>query len=314
MIGYLARRVALTAIQLLCVGTIVFLLLRLVPGDPAAAVLGDNATEEQLAHVRQQLGLDRPLTTQFLDFWARLLHGDLGTSLISGRTVVSDLNLRLGNTLELVLCAVLLGLIIGIPLGVFAAVRADKPADHVVTGAAILGLSLPVFVLGALLLLVFSQWLPILPPTRFEALQDDPLTHLRLLVLPVLTLTAAPAAVVARMTRSAMLEVLGADYVRTARSKGIGERKVLIRHALRNSLNAVASVTGLELATLLGGTVIVETIFGWPGLSSLLMSGVRSSDYPVVQGVVLVIAVLTILVNMLVDLTLRVLDPRIGVA
>ncbi|WP_163504708.1 ABC transporter permease [Fodinicola acaciae] len=314
MIRYTARRLAITAIQLFCVGTIVFVLLRLVPGDPAKAVLGENATESQLDQIRHQLGLDQPLVNQFLGFWEKLLHGDLGSSLISGRAVVSDLNLRFGNTLELVVCAVVLALIVGIPLGMLAAVRANKATDHVVTGGAVLGLSFPVFVLGGLLVLIFSQWLPILPPTRFEALQDDPLVHLRLLILPVLTLTAAPAAVVTRMARSAMLEVLSTDYVRTARAKGIGERKVIVKHALRNSMNAVASVTGLELATLLGGTVIVETIFGWPGLSSLLMSGIRSSDYPVVQGVVLVIAVLTILINMLVDFTLRVLDPRIGAA
>lgn len=309
---FLVRRIGLMLIQLFLAGTLIFVIVRLVPGDPARAVLGDTATPDQIAQIHRQLGLDRPMLVQFGEFWNALFHGSLGTSLVSGRPVLTDVALRLGNTLELVLLAILLSVVVGVPLGAAAARRADRTRDYALTSGAVIGLSTPVFVLGTVLVLVFSVALPILPPARFVTFVEDPLAHLRLLVLPVVTLAAAPAAVVLRMTRSAMLEVLSSDFVRTARGKGIGERKVMIAHALRNSMNPVTSAVGLELAMLLGGTVIVETIFGWPGLSSLLMSGVEARDYPVVQGVVLVIAGLTIVINLLVDVAYRLIDPRIG--
>lgn len=309
---FLIRRLGLLLLQLLAAGTLIFVIIRLVPGDPARAVLGETATEEQIAEIHEQLGLNDPLLTQFADFWGQLLRGSLGESLVSGRPVLTDVGLRIGNTLELVLLAVGISILVGIPLGAAAARRADKARDYAITSVAVVGLSLPVFVLGTVLVLLFSVALPILPPARFVTFAEDPLGHLRLIVLPVLTLAAAPTAVVLRMTRSAMLEVLTSDFVRTARGKGIGERRVVIAHALRNSMNPVTSIIGLELAMLLGGTVIVETIFGWPGLSSLLMSGVEARDYPVVQGVVLVIAAMTIVINLAVDVAYRVIDPRIG--
>lgn len=309
---FLIRRLGLMLVQLLAAGTLIFLLIRFTPGDPARAVLGDTATEEQVAEIHEQLGLNEPLVVQFGAFWRDFFTGSLGESLISGRPVLTDVALRLGNTLELVLLSVALAVVIGIPLGAAAARKADKARDYALTSGAVVGLSLPVFVLGTVLVLLFSVTFPILPPTRFVTFFEDPVNHIRLVVLPVITLAAAPTAVVLRMTRSAMLEVLSSDFVRTARGKGIGERRVVVAHALRNSMNPVTSVIGLELATLLGGTVIVETIFGWPGLSSLLMSGVEARDYPVVQGVVIVIAVLTIVINLAVDIAYRLIDPRIG--
>ncbi|PSL00298.1 peptide/nickel transport system permease protein [Murinocardiopsis flavida] len=310
MSGFLVRRLGLALVQLVVVASLIFLLVRLIPGDAARAVAGEIATKEQVAAIRAEMGLDRPVWGQFLDFWAGLLRGDLGTSLISGREVMLDLPPRVANSLELVLIALALAVLIGVPLGRWAALRADRAGDHLVTGAGILGISLPVFVLGTLLLLVFSLWLPILPPERFVTIGQDPAAHLRALVLPVVTLTAASTAVIARMTRSSMLETLSADYVRTARSKGLAETLVVRRHALRTALIPVVSITGVELATLIGSTVLVETIFGWPGMSSFLMNAVGSRDYPVIQAVVLSTATIVIAVNFAADLVIRALDPR----
>jgi ABC-type dipeptide/oligopeptide/nickel transport system permease component len=307
---YIARRMMYLVVQIFCVATLVFLLLRLVPGDPARAVLGENATVEQVATVRHQLGLDRPLLVQYGRWMGHIARGDFGASILSGRPVLTDVRQRIGNTIELIVLSTLLSLLVGIPLGIISALRANRAEDYTLSSAAMLGLSLPSFVVGSVLLLVFALKLHWLPPSQFVSWQQ-PGQHIKLLILPVVTLAASTAAVILRMTRSAMLEVIRQDYIRTARAKGIGERLILLRHALKNAVNPVISVTGLELASLLGGTVIVETIYGWPGLSSLLLSGVRSRDYPVVQGVVLVIAVLTILINLLVDLAYGLLDPRI---
>ncbi|MER6523923.1 ABC transporter permease [Streptomyces sp. NPDC001508] len=307
---FLFRRFAQAAVQLFVVGSIVFFLVRLIPGDPARAALGDAATDEQVAQTRRAMHLDEPFLTQYLGFWGRLLHGDLGTSLISGRQVMQDLPSRIGNSLELVLIALAVSLVLGIALGRLAATRADRPADHALVAGSIFGISLPVFVVGTLLLLVFAFFLPILPPRRFTSPLEDPVTHLQTLVLPVITLAAASCAVITRMTRAAMLETLTADYVRTARSKGLAERRVINRHALRTALLPVVSATTVELTTLIGSTVLVETIFGWPGMSSLLMAAVGQRDYPVIQAVVLAVATIVILVNLVGDLVVRALDPR----
>lgn len=311
MTRYLARRLVYLVVQVLLASSLVFLLLRLVPGDPARAIVGETATEEQVATVRRRLGLDQPILVQYGAWMGKIARGDLGTSIISGRPVLRDVRQRIGNTIELIFFATLGALALGIPLGIISALRADRAADYALSTLAMLGLSLPGFVVGTVLLLVFALRLNWLPPTQFVTWQQDAGQHLKLIILPVLTLTASAMAVILRMTRAAMLEVVRQDYIRTARAKGLRQRVVIWRHALRNAVNPVISVTGLELAGLLGGTVIVETIYSWPGLSSLLLSGVRSRDYPVVQGVVLVIAVLTILINLLVDLTYGLLDPRI---
>ena len=314
MTQYLARRGLYLLVQLLVVATVVFLLLRLVPGDPARAILGETATEEQVARVRHQLGLDQPIYRQYVSWMADVLRGDLGTSITSGRPVATDVRDRLGNSLELIVLATALSLIIGLPLGIIAGLRANRLPDFVLSAAAMLGLSLPGFVVGTVLLLIFALRLRWLPQTQFVEWSENPGQHLKLVILPVLTLAASTVAVIMRMTRSSMLEVVRQDYIKLARAKGLSERTVILRHALRNAINPVVSVVGLELATLLGGTVIVETIFGWPGLSSLLIAGVRARDYPVVQGVVLLIAVLTILINIAVDIAYAVLDPRIRIS
>ena len=309
---YVARRLLQLVVQVFLVATVVFLLIRLVPGDPARAILGETAAEEQLAKVRSQLGIDRPLPEQYVTWLGRTARGDLGTSISSGRPVMLDIQQRIGNTVELIVLSILFSLVVGMPLGILAALRANRSADYVISSAAVLGLSLPSFVVGTILLLVIGLRLGWLPPSQFVPWQQDLGQHLRVVALPVIALSASTIAVIIRMTRSAMLEVVRQDYIRTARAKGLGDRTVIARHALRNALNPVVSIVGLEIAALLGGTVIIETIFNWPGLSSLLIAGVRARDYPVVQGVVLLIAVLTVLINLIVDLVYGWLDPRIS--
>jgi peptide/nickel transport system permease protein len=308
---YLAQRLVYLLVQVVLIATVVFLLLRLVPGDPARAVIGETATEDQVEAMRHRLGIDRPFYEQYASWLGGVLRGDLGKSIISGDSIGDQIVLRIGNTFELTVLSIGVALLVGLPLGVLAAVRANRAPDFVLSTLAMLGLSLPSFVVGTILLLVFALVLRWLPQHQFVSFAADPWQHLELLVLPVVTLAASTSAVIMRMTRASMLEVVRQDYVRTARSKGLPNGLVLFRHALRNALNPVVSVVGLELAVLLGGTVIVETIFGWPGLSSLLLAGVRSRDYPTVQGVVLVIAVVTILINLVVDLVYGLLDPRI---
>lgn len=309
---YVSRRLLLLVIQVILVATAVFLLIRLVPGDPARAILGETASEEQVARVRSVLGIDRPIHEQYVSWIGRVARGDFGTSVISGRPVMLDIQQRIGNTVELIVLSTAVSLIIGIPLGILAALRANRVTDYTLSSFAMLGLSLPSFVVGTVMLLVFGLMLRWLPPAQFIPWYVDPGQHLRVVILPVVALSLSSVAVVLRMTRSSMLEVIRQDYIRTARAKGLSGRLVILRHALRNSLNPVVSIVGLELAALLGGTVIVESIFNWPGLSSLLIAGVRSRDYPVVQGVVLLIAVLTVLINLLVDLVYGWLDPRIS--
>lgn len=309
---YVARRLLQLVVQVFLVATVVFLLIRLVPGDPARAILGETAGEEQVAKVRSQLGIDRPLPEQYVTWLGRTARGDLGTSISSGRPVMLDIQQRIGNTVELIVLSVLVSLVVGMPLGILAALRANRPADYAVSSAAVLGLSLPSFVVGTILLLVVGLRLGWLPPSQFVPWQQDLGQHLKVIALPVFALSTSAIAVIIRMTRSSMLEVVRQDYIRTARAKGLGDRTVMARHALRNALNPVVSIVGLEIAALLGGTVIVESIFNWPGLSSLLIAGVRARDYPVVQGVVLLIAVLTVLINLIVDLVYGWLDPRIS--
>lgn len=308
---FIARRMLTLVVQVLLVATIVFLMLRLVPGDPARAILGETANETQVANMRTKLGIDRPIWEQYTEWLGNAVQGDLGNSIISGRSISGDIADRFMNSGELIIISVVMSLLIAVPLGTIAALKRNQWPDLALSSVAMLGLSLPGFVIGTLFVLLFGLKWKILPQSRFVTWGDDPIGHLKLLILPSLTLGIGNAAVLLRMMRSSMLEVLRADFVRTARAKGLKESRVIRAHTLRNAINPVVSLVGLEIATLLGGMVIVEQIFNWPGLSTLLMSGVLSRDYPVVQGVVLVIAVVTIVVNVLVDITYALLDPRI---
>jgi peptide/nickel transport system permease protein len=294
------------------VATIVALAIHAVPGDPVYVILGeDHVTEERVQAVREELGLNRPIHEQYFEWLGGIMRGDPGQSLISRRPIREDLALRIPRTLELGVASLAISVIIGIPLGVIAANFRNRWPDVAVTSFSVLGLSIPVFVVGPLLILFFSLYLGILPTSGYIPLGQDPWGHLQRLALPAISLGILSAATIIRMTRSSVLEVLGEDYVRTARAKGVDERRVLMIHALRNALIPVVAITGLQLGTLLGSSVLVEYIFNWPGVSMYLVTAINQRDYPVVQAVVLVIAVAFILINLLTDLTYALLDPRI---
>jgi len=309
---YVIRRVA-AAVAITCaVVTIVFLLLRLVPGDVVTFMLGDTgAWPGQVAAMRHALGLDRPLLAQYLGWFGATIRGDFGVSIVSGRPIGGDLAVRAPRSVELAAAALALGVVAGIPLGSLAARRLGGVLDLTVGGVSVLGLTVPSFVVGSVFVLLFGLALHWLPATGYADLTSDPVEHLRHLLLPAVTLSLSIMPVFLRMTRSSVLDTLAQDFVRTARAKGLRETAVLARHVLRNSLIPVVTVVGLQAGTLLGRVVIVENVFNWPGLSSLLLSGILQRDYPVVQAVVLVVAVAFVFINLVLDLAYSVVDPRI---
>jgi len=302
--GYqLSVRVGSALIVIFGVCTLVFLLLHLVPGDPVDAMLGESARPADRVALRASLGLDQPLLEQYTRYLVGLARLDLGQSFQDQRPVSAVLAERLPATLQLAAAALLLALVLAIPLGVLAAKHRGGPIDGAAMGFSMLGISLPNFWLGPLLILVFSLWLGWTPVSGNDGAVS--------LVLPAITLGTGLAAVLARMVRASVLEVLGEDYIRTARAKGLSEAAVLRRHALRNAWLPVLTLVGLQLGGVLGGAVITETVFAWPGVGSLLVESIQSRDYPVVQGCVLLISVLYVLVNALTDLAYVRVDPRI---
>ncbi len=311
MSQYIIRRLMMTVVLMLGVASIVFFIIYLIPGDVANIIAGERATPEQVADVRRALGLDRPLYVQYVDWLSKVIRGDLGKSLISGRPVMKDLILQLPRTMELMVSAILIAIVVGIPTGILAAVRRSEAADRVVSVLALLGLSVPNFVVATLLALGLGVYLRWLPRSGFVSFEQDPVYHLKLLFMPSVALGMSLVGVIMRMTRSTMLGVLGEDYIRTARAKGLSERSVRYRHALYNALVPVVSTIGVQAGTLLGGTVIIEFIFNWPGLSSLLIRAIYQRDAPLVQGVILLISGAFVLINLGVDLLNSRLDPRI---
>lgn len=314
MLNYIARRAGVAALLVWLVATLVFLLLHLVPGDPAELLLstgGSAPDPAAVAALRERLGLDRPILSQYADHIAGLLRGDLGVSLRDGAPVAAEVALRLPRTLELIAAAALIAVALGVPLGLLAAVRSGGWLDRAVSGFASLALSTPVFVIGTLAVLLFAQTLRIAPAGGYVPLAEDPVRHFAHLAMPAFTVSASLWAVVIRMTRTTVLEVLERDFVRTARAKGLPPRRILYRHVLRNALVPVVTVTGLQLGTLLGGTVLVEFVFNWPGLSGYLVRAVESRDYPEVVGIVLVISILFVALNLVVDLVNAMIDPRV---
>ncbi len=300
---YLAERFVVSVITLLGVSLIVFLMVRVLPGDPARVLAGLLATEDDIARIRVELGLDRPLHVQYVIFLSRLVRGNLGTSARTSQPVVQELRPRLAATLRLAVVSAALAAALGILAGTLAATRPYSAFDYLLSLSTLFGVSMPVYWLGLMLIIVFAihlNWLP-------AAGADTPAS----IVLPAVTLAGFSVALIARMTRSTMLEILRQDFVRTARAKGLAERLVVARHALRNALIPVVTVIGLQFGTLLGGAVLTETVFGWPGMGQLLVESIFSRDYPMVQGIVLVFSVLFILTNLLVDLSYAVIDPRI---
>jgi peptide/nickel transport system permease protein len=303
LIRQLLSRAGSAVVVVIGVCSLVFLLIHLVPGDPVEAMLGESARPADRAALRASLGLDRPLAEQYLGYLQRLLRLDLGESFQDRRAVLQILAERLPATLELAAAALALALVIALPLGVTAARHRGGALDTGAMGLSLLGISIPNFWLGPLLILVFSLWLGWTPVSGREGPAS--------LVLPALTLGTGLAAVLARMVRSSVLEVLGEDYVRTARAKGLSEGAVLWGHALRNAWLPVLTLVGLQLGGLLGGAVITETVFAWPGVGSLLVEAIQGRDYPVVQACVLLISLAYVLVNTLTDLVYTWVDPRI---
>jgi peptide/nickel transport system permease protein len=331
MWAYVVRRLLGLIPVLFGISLLVFGFLRAIPGDPAVVMLGERGTPEQVEALREKLGLNRPILEQYLIFVGQLLQGDLGRSTFSLLEVRSLLLAKWPATFELAVSAMLVAMLIGVPLGILAAVRKNSIWDNLATSFALIGVSLPVFWLGLMLVYLFAvnlQWLPsggrlsveadafFRPITGFYVLDAllqrsaviDVLSHL---ILPALTLGTIPLAILTRITRSAMLEVLSQDYVRTARAKGQTERVVIWRHALKNALLPVVTIIGLQFGTLLGGAILTETIFSWPGIGSWIYEGIINRDYPVVQGGVVFVAFVFVLINLLVDLSYALLDPRI---
>ena len=302
----LAKRLLLALPVVWAVVTLVFLLIHIVPGDPVRNALGDNATAEQVAELKQQLGLDLPLGRQYLNYWSGLLNGDLGSSLINPSDKVFERILsRYPATMELAFAGLVVALVISIPLGVTAGIHQGKLIDNAASVLALLGISLPGFVLGPLAIYLFAiklDWLPV--SGRYGP---------EYLILPAITLGAALAAVLTRMVRSSVIEELNEDYVRTARAKGLSEGVVVYKHVLKNGLIPVVTVLGLQFGVLMAGAIITETIFSWPGIGRLTIDAINSRDYPMVQGCILMIALTYIVANLITDFAYRLLDPRIRV-
>ena len=313
LISFLARRLLLALLALFGVVVLVFVLVRLIPGDVVTNLVGLDArpTPEQLANLRRLFGLDQPIHVQFGIWFGALITGDLGQSLRTGRPIADDLMLRLPVTLELAVLALAVALLIAIPLGVIAATKRGQFADYAASLFALIGLAAPNFWLAILFILFFSLQLRLLPSGGYVLLSENPLENLRHMVLPSVALGLSLAAATTRITRSSLLEVLSLDYVRTARAKGLSERIVIYRHALKNALIPVATVIGLQVGTLLGGAIIIEEIFGLPGIGRFALEGINLRDYPVVQGAVLVVAGAFVLVNVLVDVLYALIDPRV---
>ncbi len=331
MIEYIGRRILQIVPVLLGVSIVVFFMVRAIPGDPAQILLGQQATQEQVQLLRAHMGLDKPVLVQYVVFLRDAMTGDLGNSIVTGRPVLTELLVRFPATLELTASAMLLAILVGVPVGVISAVRQYSILDKITSVLALTGISMPIFWLAMVLILIFGVKLELLPfPGRLSSgasiqaftglvLVDslltgnfgafwDGFTHL---IMPALALGTIPMAVITRTTRSSMLEVMGEDYVRTARAKGVIPWRVVFKHALRNAMLPIVTVIGLQVGLLMGGAIVTETIFSWPGIGQIAYDSINSRDYAMIQGVVLYGALLFVLVNLLVDILYAVLDPRV---
>jgi peptide/nickel transport system permease protein len=308
---YIVRRLVATIPVMAVVATFVFLLLRLTTGDPAAIIAGDNATAQDVAAIRTKLGLDRPIAQQFVIWVGNMVRGDLGESFFFKKKVSELILDRVEPTLALATCTVVLAVLLAVPLGVTAAYRRGTWVDRFVMGLSVMGFSVPAFVIGYSLIYVFAIQFGWLPVQGYQRISHGLGGFIERLILPSLTLAAIYIALIARITRGSVLEVLNADYVRTARAKGLADLWVLLRHVLRNAAVPIVTVIGLGIAVLIGGVVVTESVFSIPGLGRLTVDAVLARDYPTVQAVVLLFSLAYVLINLVVDLTYTVLDPRI---
>ncbi|MGK7868571.1 ABC transporter permease [Falsiroseomonas sp. E2-1-a20] len=311
---WLAKRIGLSLVLMWVVATIVFLALHMVPGDPAEMLLSTGGAMPDayaIAELRERLGLNRPILEQYTAFITGLVQGDLGTSLVDDYPVAAEIALRLPRTLELIFAGTIIAVAIALPAGTFAAVRQGGAFDRAASAVAAVLQAVPVFVLGTLLILVLAQWLRWMPAGGYTPFAENPGRHLMLLLLPAVAIAKGLAATIFRMTRASVLDALSRDHVRTARAKGLTPQRVLRRHVVRNALIPVTTVLGLQMGTLLGGTVLVEYVFNWPGLSTPLLRAVEARDYPMVVGIVITVSGLFLLINLVMDLVYAALDPRI---
>lgn len=311
MLGYIGRRLLATVPVMTMVAVIVFAILRLTPGDPATVLAGDTATPDQVDQIRRYMGLDQSIPVQFGIWIAHLLQGNLGVSLISGVPVTDMIGDRMGPSLALACATIVISVLVAVPLGVLAAWRQGSLLDRGVMAFSVLGFSVPVFVKGYLLIFAFSIALGWLPVQGYKPLAAGFVPFLKGLVLPTVALSTAYIALIARITRTSILEVMGEDYIRTARAKGLPEVTVLMRHALRNAAVPIVTIIGVGIALLISGAVVTESVFNLPGLGRLVVEAVLARDYPVIQGLILLFSLVYILINLLVDILYTVFDPRI---
>lgn len=308
---YLLRRIVQLPLVLVLLSIIVFTMVRLIPGDPAAVRLGTDATPEGIALIREEMGLDEPLPVQYGLWLKGVSTGDFGTSWVSKQSALHLIRTKFPATLMLAVAALLIALVIAIPAGVISGAKPHSWVDNVFTTLALVGVAMPTFWFGIMLILVVAVQLGWLPPSGYVPLSDDPVESMKRLAMPAFTLGVALAAPLSRFMRSGMLDVLNADYIRVARAKGLAERTVILRHAVRNALLSVITVLGLQFGGLIGGTIIIEQVFGWPGIGLLTLTAINQRDYGIVQGVVLFVAVAFVLINLLVDIIYVYIDPRI---
>jgi peptide/nickel transport system permease protein len=312
MLRYIAGRLIGTIPVLLLVSLLTFLMIHLTPGDPVRLMLGDDATAEAIEALNSKLGLDQPLPVQYVRWLGEVVTGDLGQSIRTRQPVLEAVGERLPVTLELSVLSMIIAIALGVPTGIIAAIRRNSAADVASTTLALTGISIPNFFLGIVLILVFSEWLGWLPPSGYVPFLEDPVQNLKLMIMPSFALGTALAGTISRMMRSSLLEVLGADFVRTARAKGLSEPRAILGHAVKNALLPVVTIIGLQMGTVLGGAILTETIFALPGIGRLVVDSIFARDFPIVQGVILFLALIRIASSLVTDLIYARLDPRIS--
>ena len=311
---YVVQRLLLAVIVILGVTFVVFMIMQIVPGDPARVVLGPYASDESVAGLRERLGLNRPFLEQYISWLGNAIRGDFGQSLLNGQEVAQQLRNRIGPSFELAMVSLLFGLAIAFPVGMISALKPGSPVDIVATLFSQIGVSVPSFWMGILLIIFLSLNLNLFPPSGYTPIWEDPGDWFHHIFLPAFTAGFVSASILTRFIRSAMLDVLNANYVQTARAKGLAERAVVLNHALRNALINIVTIIGLQITALFSGVVIVEVVFSWPGLGRLALNAVEERDYPLLQGTVFIVAVMVTMVNLIVDLLYFLLDPRIEFA